>query len=820
MPIYTPLLNLLKKVAGIDPPTDKFNIQTMMNDNWDKIDAAMAMQAVDGNVRVATTANISLTGLQTVDGVVLVAGDRVLVKNQTTGSQNGIYLAASGAWTRSADADTTAKMAAGISVYVRAGTVNAGKTFAMSNASVVMLGTTAITFAEITAGYLDQSVKTTSSPTFAGGTFTGTVTAARIVSTQSSGTAPFTVTSTTKVTNLNADLLDDMNASGSVAANTIAARDGSGDLSAATFKSTTTGAAPLIVTSNIVVPNLNTDLLDGRHASGFYQYEPTVITDANALTVSGVYIVGSEFTGSPFTGLTGANQGYLEHFAWGSNANYSMQRHTPINASIAQRYRIKDNGTWGAWRTVLDDSATSFMFTKTNGPVYIGTGTSGSIVFNVNGDVNDITKSPLFMSPNYSVTMKNVTIDRGATNSPALQLTSSSGGWGSGMYFVNTNPTGKTYGIYSGSDGQFHIGLTNSDVLTMNSDLTAAFASTLTAKRLDAVNTSATLSVLSRTDSATNASTEYRTTAGSVYAGNADGTNFGISSDANLSVAKFKVDKTTGKVQAPQYTDGNAFSKNVGSFNTAASTANQKIDLYWTGGFVGYLDVTVLGGWNNANNTGAITKRFGIVLSGAGTISAQETRYTEAIGAIKNRVAITDVVWDATNSRWKIQISVQATSNGVETFRVLISGAAQDNTPGPTNLLAAALGTVYTTDTSVLALPRVTSPDLVGRMSNGEFPIGTTNTTILTRPTNGGNYMVGVYLRVLIAATNVTVQVWHRDSGGSQTLTIVNNQNMAVGSYSLPLTMVNTNGGADNLSVVVSASTANRVFASSSILEV
>lgn len=151
MPIYTPLLNLLKKVAGVDPATDKFNVQTMMNDNWDKIDAAMALQAVNGAARAATTANITLSGLQTVDGVVLAAGDRVLVKDQTMGSQNGIYVVASGAWARAADTDSTDKLAAGASVYVRSGTVNIGKTFVMSNATFITLGTTAITFSEITA---------------------------------------------------------------------------------------------------------------------------------------------------------------------------------------------------------------------------------------------------------------------------------------------------------------------------------------------------------------------------------------------------------------------------------------------------------------------------------------------------------------------------------------------------------------------------------------------------------------------------------------------------------------------------------------------
>lgn len=74
---------------------------------------------------VATTANIALTGLQTIDGVAVSAGTRVLVKNQTTTSENGIYIAAAGAWTRSTDTDTNGEVN-GAMVTVTFGAVNTG----------------------------------------------------------------------------------------------------------------------------------------------------------------------------------------------------------------------------------------------------------------------------------------------------------------------------------------------------------------------------------------------------------------------------------------------------------------------------------------------------------------------------------------------------------------------------------------------------------------------------------------------------------------------------------------------------------------------
>lgn len=97
-------------------------------------------------VRAASTANLTLSGTQTVDGVALVAGDRVLVKNQTTGSQNGIYVVASGAWSRSADADTSGEVTSGMFTLVTEGTLNGSKGFVLNTAGAITLGTTSLNF--------------------------------------------------------------------------------------------------------------------------------------------------------------------------------------------------------------------------------------------------------------------------------------------------------------------------------------------------------------------------------------------------------------------------------------------------------------------------------------------------------------------------------------------------------------------------------------------------------------------------------------------------------------------------------------------------
>lgn len=94
-------------------------------------------------VKAASTANLTQSGAQTVDGVSLVAGDRILCKDQTSASTNGIWVVAAGAWARSTDADTATEVA-GIEVNVQAGTLNGGTRWVTSFKSTDTLGSTAM----------------------------------------------------------------------------------------------------------------------------------------------------------------------------------------------------------------------------------------------------------------------------------------------------------------------------------------------------------------------------------------------------------------------------------------------------------------------------------------------------------------------------------------------------------------------------------------------------------------------------------------------------------------------------------------------------
>lgn len=116
------------------------------------VDAVVTGWTTKAPVRAATTANITLSGLQTVDGVTLSANDRVLVKDQTTGSANGIYLASAGGWIRATDADATAEVKAGMFVVVNEGTANGDKAFLLTTNDPITLGTTALTFTALPGG--------------------------------------------------------------------------------------------------------------------------------------------------------------------------------------------------------------------------------------------------------------------------------------------------------------------------------------------------------------------------------------------------------------------------------------------------------------------------------------------------------------------------------------------------------------------------------------------------------------------------------------------------------------------------------------------
>jgi hypothetical protein len=106
-------------------------------------------------VRAASTGNLNLSSPgASIDGVSMSSGDRFLAKDQSTGSQNGIYVwnGAAAAATRANDADTSAKVTSGLATTVTEGTANGDKLFVLTTNDPIVLNTTALVFSQLGGG--------------------------------------------------------------------------------------------------------------------------------------------------------------------------------------------------------------------------------------------------------------------------------------------------------------------------------------------------------------------------------------------------------------------------------------------------------------------------------------------------------------------------------------------------------------------------------------------------------------------------------------------------------------------------------------------
>jgi len=122
------------------------------------VDAIKQALDIKDSVMAASTANLTLSGTQTIDGISLVAGNRILVKNQSTASENGIYVVSGSGWARATDADTSAEVTPGMFTFVEQGTANADSGWVLTTDATITLGSTGLSFSQfsgagqITAG--------------------------------------------------------------------------------------------------------------------------------------------------------------------------------------------------------------------------------------------------------------------------------------------------------------------------------------------------------------------------------------------------------------------------------------------------------------------------------------------------------------------------------------------------------------------------------------------------------------------------------------------------------------------------------------------
>jgi hypothetical protein len=136
--------------AKVADPTDNAHIATK-----GYVDAARQGLDVKASVRVASVAPVAIASAleagDTIDGVTLAEGDRVLLKNQSTASENGIYVvvaSGAGAASRAPDANTSAKVTTGMFTFVSEGTANGDNGFVLTTDDAITLGTTGLTFVQ------------------------------------------------------------------------------------------------------------------------------------------------------------------------------------------------------------------------------------------------------------------------------------------------------------------------------------------------------------------------------------------------------------------------------------------------------------------------------------------------------------------------------------------------------------------------------------------------------------------------------------------------------------------------------------------------
>lgn len=143
--LSSPTANFDFNAKNITNLLDPVNAQDAATKNY--VDSVAQGLDVKASCVAGSTGNLTLSGEQTVDGVALSAGDRVLVKAQTNAADNGIYVVAAGAWTRASDANAWSELVSAFT-FVEEGTALADTGWVCTVNAGGTLGTTDVTFAQ------------------------------------------------------------------------------------------------------------------------------------------------------------------------------------------------------------------------------------------------------------------------------------------------------------------------------------------------------------------------------------------------------------------------------------------------------------------------------------------------------------------------------------------------------------------------------------------------------------------------------------------------------------------------------------------------
>jgi phage-related tail fiber protein len=251
------------------------------------------------SVRAATTAAGSLATSfadgSVVDGVTLATGDRVLVKNQANGAENGIYTVnATGAPTRASDADASADVTGGLTAFVSEGTNNGNSAWSLNTDDAITLGTTALTFAQVAGGslYSAGSGLSLSGSAFTVGAADTSVTVNADDIQVRLGDASLEVSSGLRVKQGGAGQVYIANASGVLTPTTL-----SGDVASVTGAGAVTLATGIVRASNYVVRETPSGLVNGSNTA--FTLASTPVTGTEQVFLNGLLLdpgAGNDYT--------------------------------------------------------------------------------------------------------------------------------------------------------------------------------------------------------------------------------------------------------------------------------------------------------------------------------------------------------------------------------------------------------------------------------------------------------------------------------------------------------------------------------------------
>jgi hypothetical protein len=330
------------------------------------------------SVRAATTGPVTLNAApNSIDGVSLAKRDRILVKNQTNGAQNGIYYVqtlgtgSNGVWVRAPDFAFDGNVTSGVQVLIEEGNTNGDKVWQLITNNPIDLDVTALEWQVASGGGTLDSVTDGGNTTVNGITVgsldtSGNVTASRLISNIATGTAPLQVTSTTQVANLNV----------------------------ATAGTVTTAAQPNITSlGNLTIANIDN-----------IQINDNTISTLNA---NGNLVFAPNGTGQVTTNTVINATRFVSNIATGT-APFTVTSTTRVsNLNVANAGYADSAGTAGTVTTAAQPNITS-----------VGTlaslATSGDVTIGGNLTINGVTTT--VNSTTLDVDDLNITVAKGAAN--------------------------------------------------------------------------------------------------------------------------------------------------------------------------------------------------------------------------------------------------------------------------------------------------------------------------------------------------------------------------------------------------------------------